>query len=98
MADSLNAMTVRVQHESAVVAGMILWPQPRRTTVAPATGKRRRMKKASTAWRSGARKHKCARGIGVLISPSLVIVNSTPSEVRASVLSEVNDAYKHERA
>ena len=44
MADGLNAMTVGVQHKSAVVVGVILGPQPRRTIVAPASSERRRVK------------------------------------------------------
>ena len=45
MADCLNAMTVGVQHESAVIVGVIVAPQPRRTIVAPASGERRRVKR-----------------------------------------------------
>jgi hypothetical protein len=37
MADRLNAMTVGVQHESAIIVSMILRPHPRRPIVAPAT-------------------------------------------------------------
>jgi hypothetical protein len=40
MADCFDAMTVGVQHESAVVVGVILGPQPGRTIVAPAGGER----------------------------------------------------------
>jgi hypothetical protein len=44
VADGLNAMTVWVQHESAVIVGVILGPQPRRTVVAPASSEGRRVK------------------------------------------------------
>jgi hypothetical protein len=44
MADCLNAMTVRVQHESAVIVGVIFGPQPWRTIVAPTSGTRRFVK------------------------------------------------------
>ena len=37
MADRLNAMTVGVQHESAIIVSVILRPHPRRPIVAPAT-------------------------------------------------------------
>ena len=37
-------MTVGVQHKSAVVVGVVLGPQPGRTIVTPASGKRRRVK------------------------------------------------------
>jgi hypothetical protein len=85
MADGLNAMTVRVQHGSAVVVGMILWPQPRRTTVAPATGKRRRMKSVYRLAIGSAKTQMCAR-------------NWRFDLIRASFLAEVIDAYKPERA
>jgi hypothetical protein len=44
MADCLNAMTIGVQHESTVVVGVIVGPQPRRAIVATAGGERRRVK------------------------------------------------------
>jgi hypothetical protein len=44
MADCLNAMTVGVQHESAIIVGVIFGPQPWRTIVAPTSGKRRFVK------------------------------------------------------
>ena len=45
MADCLNAMAVGVQHESAVIVSVIFEPQPWRTVVAPASGKRRYVKR-----------------------------------------------------
>ena len=42
MSDCLNAMTVGVQHKSAVIVGVVLGPQPGRTIVAPARGQTRR--------------------------------------------------------
>ena len=83
MADGVNAMTVRVQHESAVVVGMISWPQPRRTTVVPATGKRGGIKSVyrlaigSTKTQMRAKKWSFDFAF-------LVIVNSTPSEPGAA--------------
>jgi hypothetical protein len=43
MADRLDAMTIWIQHESAVIVGVIMRPKPGRHRRAP-TGKRRRMK------------------------------------------------------
>jgi hypothetical protein len=44
MAHCLNAMTVGVQHECAVIVGVILGPQPRGAIAVSASGKRRRIK------------------------------------------------------
>src|SRR5438445_5253069 len=44
MADCLDAMTVWIQHEGAVIIGVIMRPKPGRAIVAPATSKRRRVK------------------------------------------------------
>ena len=44
MADCLNAMTVGIQHESAVIVGVIFGPQPWRTIVTPTSGERRFVK------------------------------------------------------
>ena len=44
MADCLDAMTVGIQHEGAVVVGVIVRPQPGRAIVAPSSGKSRHMK------------------------------------------------------
>src|SRR5437660_8202928 len=44
MTDRLDAMSIRVQHEGAVIIGVIMRPKPGRAIVAPATSKRRRVK------------------------------------------------------
>jgi hypothetical protein len=44
MTDCLDAMTVGVQHERAIVIGVIVRPKPGRAVVAPPMRKRRRVK------------------------------------------------------
>jgi hypothetical protein len=44
MADRLDAMAVRIQHEGAVIIGVVVRPKPRRAIVAPAGGERRSVK------------------------------------------------------
>jgi len=44
--DRLDAMAVGIEHEGAVIVGVILRPEPRRAVVAPAGGERRRMERA----------------------------------------------------
>src|SRR5215467_7707519 len=103
MADSLHAMAVRVQHERAVVVGMILWSQPRRTTVASATGKRRRIKSVYRPAIGSAKTQMRARNWSfdfAFLGDRKFDTERTRCStiVRASVLAEVNDAYKPERA
>ena len=103
MADSLHAMAVRVQHKRAVVVGMILWSQPRRTTVASATGKRRRIKSVYRPAIGSAKTQVRARNWSfdfAFLGDRKFDTERTRCStiVRASVLAEVNDAYKPERA
>src|SRR6516162_10102312 len=44
VADCLDAMTVGIQHERAVIVGVIFGPQPWRTIVTPTSGERRFVK------------------------------------------------------
>src|SRR5262249_20637782 len=81
----------------------ILWPQRRRTTVAPATGKRRRIKSVYRRAIGSAKTQMRARNwsfdFGFLGDRKFDTERTRCSTiVRASVLAEVNDADKPERA
>ena len=78
MADCLNAMAVGVQHKSAVIVSVIFEPQPWRTIVAPASGKRRYVKRVYRLTIGSAEAEMRAGDWG-FDSASVVIVNSTPS-------------------
>ena len=44
MTDRLDAMAIGIQHEGAVVVGLIVWPKPGPADVAPPTRKPRSVK------------------------------------------------------
>ena len=83
MADRLDAMTVGILHEGAVIVGVIVRPKPWRTIVAPPAGKRSRVKGVDRRAVRSAETDMCA-SMGVLTSASQVMVNSTPGDPGAA--------------
>jgi hypothetical protein len=103
MADCLNAMTVGVQHESAVIVGVIVGPQPRRTIVAPATGERRRVKRIYRLTTGSAEAEMRARNwgfdLGFVSDRKFDTERARGSTViGAAATAEVDNAHKPERA
>jgi hypothetical protein len=76
VAHGFDAVSVAIEHECGVVAGMIIRPQPSRPIIHPPAASAAAWK-ARTAARSGARKQRWAPREGST-APSVVIVNSTP--------------------
>ena len=103
MADCLNAMTVGVQHESAVIVVVILGPQPRRTIVAPATSERRRVKGVYCLASGSAEAEMRARNWGFDFGFAGDRKFDTERArcstiIGAAAIAEVDGAYKPERA
>jgi hypothetical protein len=103
MADGLNAMTVRVQHKSAVIVGVILGSQPRRTIVSPASSERRRVKGVYCLAAGSAEAEMRARYWG--FDPSFSRdCKLDPERARcitvigAAIVAEVDDTHNSERA
>src|SRR5262249_28669682 len=102
MADCLDAMTVGIQHEGAVIVGVIMRPKPRRAIVAPPKGKRRHMKginrravgSEETEMRAGTgRPHLGFAGDGEFDTERAWCC----AIVGAAALAEIDDAYQPER-
>jgi hypothetical protein len=103
MADRLNAMTVGIQHESAVIVGVIVGPQPRRTVIAPASGERRRVKgvqrPSTRSAEAEMRAWNWSFDLGFVGDRKFnTKLTRCRTIVGAAALAEVNDAYKPERA
>ena len=103
MAHCLNAMTVGVQHERAVIVGVILGSQPRDAIIAPASGKRRRIKGVYRRATGSAEAEMGTRNRG--FDHGFVGDRKFDAErarcstiIGATALTEVDDAYKAERA
>jgi hypothetical protein len=103
VADGLNAMTVGVQHKSAVIVGVILGPQPRRTIVAPASSERRRVKGVYRFAAGSAEAEMRARNWGFDLGfPGDRKLDPERARcitvIGATILAEVDDTHKPERA
>jgi len=87
MADCLYPMTVGIQREGAVIVSVIVRSEPGRAIVVASGGKSCHMKGIDGRV-GGSAKAEMRAGMGVLMSTSLVMVNSTPSEPGAAPQSE----------
>ena len=103
VADCLNAMTVGIQHESAVIVGVIFGPQPWRTIVTPTSGERRFVKSVYRLTIGSAEAEMRAGNWGF----DLGFVGDRKFDTKgarrstiigAAALSEVDNAHKPERA
>jgi hypothetical protein len=103
MADCLNAVTVGIQHESAVIVGVIFGPRPWRTIVTPASGERRFVKgvhrltigSAEAEMRAG----NWGFDLGFIGDRKFDTKRARRSTIiGAATLAEVDNAYKSERA
>jgi hypothetical protein len=100
--DRLDAMTVGIQHERAIVIGVIVRPKPRRAVVAPPTRKRCRMKGIDCGAVGSAKADMCA-GDG---RPHLGFASDGEFNtwrprccaiIGTATLAEINDAYEPKR-
>jgi hypothetical protein len=99
MADCLNAMTVGVHHERAVVVSVIVGPQPGPTIVVPAGGQRRSVKGVDRCAVGSAEAEVRAgnwhRHLGFLGDGEFDTGRARPCAiVGAAALTEVDDACK----
>jgi hypothetical protein len=96
-------MTVRVQHESAIIVGVVVGPQPRPTIIAPASSERRRVE-GIYRWAIGGAEAKMRTrnwGFDIMFASDRKFNTERAwgrTIVRSAARTEVDDAYEPEWA